>query len=105
MKLDGHRLLALGPTEWIGGDLLAGNGAEFTTRANYFSAAVFTAYSDNAFDGNALGGTAARFVNESLIRKVGGSGATTIEACYDDGDGAGTTVAEVGRIDIVQLCP
>ena len=103
MKLDGHRLTVLARGNWIGGDVLAGNGAVFRMTASSFSPALMTAYDDNTFDGNALGGAAARFVNEATLKKVGGTGSTTIEACYE-GD-LGTIVEEAGTITIVQLCP
>jgi hypothetical protein len=104
MRLDGHELRVLGASSWQAGDVLAGNGAVFVTSGAGFGSGIFQALGNDTFDGNALGGVAATFVNDGIVRKSGGTGTTTIEACYQQEPGA--LIEELsGTVSITQLCP
>ncbi|MEM8606940.1 MAG: hypothetical protein AAGF92_07530 [Myxococcota bacterium] len=103
--LDGHRLLVVGETTWTGGDLLAGNGAEFN---NFASTAgpgngLVRLQSDNSFLGEALGGVIAFWLNQGTIFKEIATGETLIDGCYQEALG-GQIIENSGTVRVEVRC-
>ena len=59
---------------------------------------------DNAFLGGALGGDAAVWLNQGVIRKDAGSGETLIEACYQAPTG-GQIIENSDTVRVDNSCP
>jgi len=103
MVLDGQKLMMLGAAIWFNGDITAGNGAELVISASSSGRGLLQIYGDYAFHGDALTGAPTHMVNDGTIEKVDGAGHATIEACYEEIEGA-RLIEHVGSIVIVQKC-
>lgn len=103
MVLDGQTLMMLGAAIWFDGDITAGNGAELVISASSFGRGLLQIYGDYAFHGDALAGAPTHIVNDGTIEKVDGVGQATIEACYEEIEGA-RLIEDKGSIVIIQKC-